>query len=402
MKHAIVGVLGALVLLGQASVLKAQGQPFAPAAIVNGQGITNFQIEQRARFLSLLGAPDADLESARDTMINEPLQTQAARAAGIALTPEELDAGLLEFSGRTGLEPDQFLAALEGRGVAPETFRDFIRNGLFWRQLVQQRFGPRARPTEDEIERTLARGGGGGVRVLLSEIAIPQTPENREEVRLLAQRLSDTVSGEAAFQQAARQYSRSASAGRGGRLDWVPLSQLPPQIVSQVLALAPGQVSEPIDLGSFVGLYILRDLDESGATAPETLSVDYAEYLIPGGRTSEALSRAATVRARVDVCDDLYGIAKGQPDGILTRTVTAVADLPSDLRGELATLDEGEVSTLLSRDGFLRFVMMCGRVAEPVEGAFEAVGQQLLNQRLTSYAQGYLDELRADAIITIE
>lgn len=403
MKSTITGAVLAIAVAASAALLPsqgmAQGQPFAPAVIVNGQGVTNWQIEQRARFLALLNAPNASLDGARDAMVNETLQVQAARGAGISLTPQELDAAMVEFAGRANLTPDQFLAAIEGRGVAPETFRDFVRNGLYWRQLVQQRFGPSARPTEAEIERTLARGGTSGVRVLLSEIAIPQTPENRDEARALAERLSNTITSQAGFQQAARQHSRAASRGRGGRIDWLPISALPPQLVAQVLALSPGEVSNPIDLGGFIGLYLLRDLDESGITQPDALSVDYAEYFIPGGRTAEALGRAAALRDRVDTCDDLYGVAKDQPENVLNREVRALGDIPADVRQELAKLDDDEVSFLLTRGSNLVFLMMCGRVVEPVEGAFEAVGQQLLNERLTSYAQGYLDELRADAII---
>lgn len=373
-------------------------QPFAAAATVNGQAITNFQVQQRAEFFRLLRAPNSDFDGAKQVMINEILQLQAARDAGINLTPDELDAGLVEFASRANLTPDQFISVLENNGVAPETFRDFIRNGIFWRQLVQQRFGPTARPTDAEVERALARGNGG-VRVLISEIALPITPENQAEVQALAQRLSDTVVGQAAFEQAARQFSRSRTARAGGRLDYLPLAELSPQIASQVLTLAPGEISDPVNLGSFIGLFILRDLDESGTGQPDTLSIDYAEYLIPGGRTSEALTAARQLRDRVDVCDDLYGAAQGAPEGTLTRTTLPLAQIPADLRQELAKLDPGEASTLLTRGGFLRFVMLCGRVAEPSEEAFQALGQQLLNQRLSDAAEGLLEELRADAII---
>ncbi|KIT17839.1 peptidylprolyl isomerase [Jannaschia aquimarina] len=375
---------------------------FETVATVDDRQINRFQVEQRARFFALLRAPNADFEGARDVLIDESLQVDAARRAGIEVTPEALDEAMVEFAARANLTPDQFVQALEANGVSPETFRDFIRNGLYWRQLVQGRFGPRARPNEAEIERALAQGNSAtGIRVLLSEIAIPLTPENQDEVTALARQLSQNLSGQDAFQRAARQYSRAPSAQRGGRLDWLPLSQLAPPIAAQVLALGPGQVTEPINLGSFIGIYLLRDLDEGQLAVPDTLSIDYAEYRIPGGRSEEALSQAARIRERIDTCDDLYGIAKGQPEGTLLREVRAVGELPDDLRQSLATLDPDETTTLLSGNGVLRLVMLCGRVTEQPEGAFEQIGQQLLNQRLVSYAQGYLEELRADAVIEI-
>ncbi|MEM9798310.1 MAG: peptidylprolyl isomerase [Pseudomonadota bacterium] len=392
---------GAILLaIAMAPLPASAQQPFAAAATVDGVAITNWQVEQRSRFLGLLRAPNADRDSVRDVLVNELVQVRAARIAGIQVTAEELDEGLVEFAGRANLTPEEFIAALQQAGVAPETFRDFVRNGLFWRRLVQQRFGPRARPTEQEIERALNRGeSGGGVRLLLSEIALPLTPETQDDVRALANRLSDTVRGQAAFQEAARQFSRSPSARRGGRIDWISLAELAPPIAAQVLTLEPGEVSEPVDLGGFVALFLLRDLDETGATTPQALSVDYAEYLIPGGRSPGALAQAATLRDRVDTCDDLYGVARGQPEEVLRREVRAVEELPADLRQVLATLDANEAATTLATDTVLRFVMLCDRVVEPAEGAFEALGQQLLNQRLVSYADGYLAELRADAVI---
>ncbi len=380
----------------------AQGNPFAPVATANGLAVTAYQVEQRARFLALLRAPNADVESVTGTLLDETLQVQAARAAGIELTPDDLDAGLVEFAARADLTPDAFIAELSRAGVAPETFRDFVRNGLYWRALIQQRFGPIARPSDAQVRAAAARDGGGAaaIRVLLSEIVLPLTPETETAQRALAQRLSDTVGGAAGFEAAAREFSRSGSAPAGGRIDWLPLGQLPPPIASQLLTLSPGEVSEPVALGSVVALFLLRGLDDSGAAPTDPVTVDYAEYLIPGGRSPEALAAAARIRARVDVCDDLYGVARGQPAARLTRADVAIADLPGDLRQVLATLDPGEAATLLlDGAGNLRFTMLCGRGEAPVDERLQAVGQSLVNERLVGFAQGYLDELRADAVI---
>ncbi|WP_299815135.1 peptidylprolyl isomerase [uncultured Jannaschia sp.] len=388
-----------LVALCTATGPAAAQQPFAAAATVNGMVVTNYAVDQRAQFLSLLRAPDTDRASVTDTLIDETLQVEAARLAGIEVTEEELAEGMTEFAGRADLSAEAFTAELERAGVAAETFQDFVRSGLYWRRLVQARFGERARPEDREVRRIVDRGPEGEIRVLLSEIALPFTPENRAEVEALAERLSGTLRGQAAFEDAARTYSRASSARTGGRVDWLALAGLAPPIAGEVLTLAPGEVTEPINLGNFIGLFLLRDLDDqAGAATVER--IDYAEYLIPGGRSVAALQAAAALDARVDVCDDLYGEARGRPEGTLTRQDAAPDALPADLRQELAKLDPGEVSTLLTRGDYLRVVMLCERQVATSEDAFERVGQQILNQRLTGLADGYLAELRADAVVT--
>lgn len=403
-KAACIGAFLGLTILGGAlpsGAARAQGGPFATVATVDGVSVTNHQVEQRGRFLTLLRAPGSDRESVIGTMIDETLQTRAARAAGIVLEPADLDAGLVEFASRANLTPDQFVAELTEAGIAPETFRDFVRNGLYWRNLIQARFGQRARPTDTQVRSAAEQGNGAAsIRLLLSEIVLPLTPETQAEQAALAARLSSTVRGQAAFEAAARTYSRSPSGPRGGSIDWLPLAGLAPPIADAVLNLVPGETSRPVNLGGFIALFQLRDLDENAIAAAAPGKVDYAEYLIPGGRTPDGLAAAGRLRARIDTCNDLYGVAEGQPEGVLTRQTVDVASLSADLRQILATLDPGEVSTLLTRsDGVLRFVMLCGRPQEFGDEQLTAIGQSILSGRLVGFADGYLAELRNDAVI---
>ena len=396
--HLLAGfvTVAAMLVCGGAAPAGAQGL-FAPMAAVNGMAINRYQVDQRARFLALLGAPGVDAVLARDALIDEALQSQAARAEGIAVTAEELDEAMVEFAGRANLSPEQFIEILNARGIAPETYRDFARNGILWRRLVQARFGPRARPTDAEVERAIDGGAAtGGRRVLLSEIVLPVTAENRAEIRVLADRLAARITNDDQFQQAARRFSRAPSAERGGRRDWTPVEGLAAPVANGVLNLTPGSVSAPIDLGSFIGLYLLRDLDEGTPVRTDTGRIDYAELRFPAG--PRARTEAAAVQARVDTCDDLYGVARTTPDRLVRETRAASA-LPPDLRATMGALDADEVAVLETPNGVVRLVMLCERVTEAPDGAFQAVGQQILNQRLTSYAQNYLEELRADAEI---
>ncbi|MDW3116711.1 MAG: hypothetical protein R8G60_02190 [Roseovarius pacificus] len=121
------------------------------------------------------------------------------------------------------------------------------------------------------------------------------------------------------------------------------------------------------------------------------------------GSQPKALARAQRVKDNTDVCDDLYGIAKGEPPEVLERGSRAPEEIPQDIAIELAKLDPGEVSTTLTRSNgqTLVFLMLCGRTPK-LEGegpSNEQLGMMIRNQRLDSFANGYLEQLRAEARI---
>lgn len=396
-------LIAVLLTVTLTSVAGAQSSLFAPVARVNDRVITQYELNQRILFFQVLRAPGDLQKEALSRLIDERLQQDAAKRQGVEVTAEEIQAGITEFAGRANLTAEQFLQAIGQGGVDPETLRDFVRVGIAWRGVVRARFGPRAQINDAEIDRALASSAGrGGVRVLLSEIFLAADTPARQaaaQARAAEIRRITTVPG---FAAAARRYSAAPSAGRGGRMEWIPLANLPPALAGQVLALAPGQVSAPIPVPNAIALFQLRALEETGAPAEQAVSVEFARYFIPGGRTADALAEAERIKGKADTCDDLYGIAKGQPEDRLLRDTLPVGDVQGDIALELAKLDNNEVSTALTTgDGqALVFLMLCGRtLAVNAEANRDQVRQNLLNQRLASYADGYLAELKADAVI---
>lgn len=375
---------------------------FDTAVFVNDDVITEYEIEQRIAFLRLLNTPGSNRNDVVETLINERLQLQAVEAAGIELTEEGMQSGLDEFAGRANLTADQFIAALADGGVAEETLRDFVEAGISWRELIRARFGARVQITEREIDRALGSGSGTtGIRVLVSEIIIPAPPEQKEQVDEIAQEIATSTSIEE-FSNYAREFSATASRDAGGRLPWQDLTNLPPVLRPILLSLAPGEVTDPLPIPNAVALFQLRDIQETGAPTREFAAIEYAAYYIPGGRSQAGLAEAERVRAEVDVCDDLYGIAQGQPEEVLERGSKTPSEIPQDIAIELSKLDPGEVSTALTRAGgeTLVFLMLCGRTAAVnQEVAREDVANSLRSARLAAYADSLLDQLRADARI---
>jgi peptidyl-prolyl cis-trans isomerase SurA len=391
----------ALLLLTTPQTANAQNL-FATAIKVNDGAITNFEIEERIRFLRLLRAPGDHKSLAREQLVDDRLKVGAARAVGISPAAADIDAGMEEFAQRANLTREEFVKAIEGGGVSEQAFRDFVSAGLSWRQLVQAKFGGRVDISEDEVDRALASTTAtGGVRVLLSEIIMAAPPRQAEAVQERAERISQ-ITSISAFASEARRYSASPSRGRGGRLDWLPISQLPAQLRPLVLGLAPGEVTAPLPLPNAVALFQLRDIQETDAPDPKYAAIEYAAYYIAGGRTEAALATARKIQNNLDRCDDLYGVAKGQDPSVLERGAKKPSEIPTDIALELAKMDPGETSTTLTRSNgqTLVLLMLCGRTPELDEEVDRAqLSLGLRNQRLTSYSDGYLEQLRADARI---
>lgn len=387
--------------LGLAGPGAAQS-PFTPAIKVNDEVITHYELEQRIRFLTLLRAPGDPVELAREALIDEKLRNEVIRKAGIVVTDEQIQTGIDEFAARTELTGAQFLQALGEGGVSAQTMRDFVKVGLAWREYVGQTFIEQARPTRADIDREVARDRTvGGLSVLLSEVILPVTPETLEDVEALALEISALTTYEA-FAAAAQQYSASPTRDVGGRLQWLPLTNLPPGLQPVILKLKPGEITAPIPLPNAVAVFQMRGISELAGAAPRYSAIDYAMFMIAGGRSPEALAVAQSIRDRVDRCDDLYGIAEGQPESVLERRSEAPGAIARDVALELARMDVGESSTAITRNNgqTLVFLMMCGRTAqENAEISRDDVANRLTQERINLLAERFILKKRNEARI---
>ncbi|MDC0737307.1 peptidylprolyl isomerase [Cognatishimia sp. SS12] len=400
LKHLISSALTAAVLLTGAPVAEAQSL-FSPAVTVNERVVTWYEVDQRVKFYETIRRLGDLQKIARDELIDDRLRLQAGEALGIEVDDDAVSAGMTEFAGRANLTAEQFVAGLAQNGVDAQTFRDFVRAGLVWRQVVAARFRGRVQVSDAEIDAALGAAGQAGLRVLLSEIIIPVTPQNEGEVKQLANELS-TLTSYARFSEAAGRFSAARTRANGGRLDWLPLTNLPAPLRPVILELKPGEVSAPLELEGAIAVFQMRGIEEMPVPATEFAAIEYGVLRLPGGRSPETLARAAEIRGNIDTCDDLYGVNYGGPEAALSIEAKAPADIPRNIAVELAKLDRHEVSTALtSADGSqLLFVMLCGRTAAINEEASrEDVAAALRNRRLSSYADGYLAQLRAEATI---
>lgn len=421
MRQAMIGAaLAAMLLVGGQGAF-AQSNPFRPVVYVNDAVVTEFDIQQRARFLQILRAPDAGREAAEKALIDDRLRMYAAKQMGIKPSEEAVNAAMTEFAARGGLSPDQFTKLLAQNGVDAQIFYDFIVSGVVWREVVRARLVPNIQVSDAEIDQEFTQivTTPRVTDVLLSEMIIPAPQGEQKRVHDEAARLVSTISNESEFAAAARQYSATRSRENGGRLPWAPLANLPPTLRPIIMGMEPGQVSQPLDVEGAVVVFMLRDTRGTVRAGAESQVLDYLTL-----RTASQ-TEAARIAASVRSCADLYLQAKDLPPAQLTEGKGAQGSIPSNIALYLATLDNDE-ATVVGND----VVMLCKRepallaeaAAQPAvpvtaernpeqSGALPAgaeadpipqrseVRDVVFNRKVTNAADGYLAELRADAII---
>ena len=376
----------------------AQGQ-FSPAITVNDKVITRYELDQRARLLSLFRTPGDPTDVARTQLIEDALKQEALDAAGLSITDEGLQSELEAFAERANLTLEQFNTVLEQNGVTPETLVAFVRIGASWRDYIRSRYRARVTITDGEIDRAIGQAGGSatGIEVLLSEIIIPAPPPQAAQAMARATQISRLTST-AAFEAQARQVSALPSRANGGRLGWLPVTNFPEPLRPLFLQLAPGDVTAPIQIPNGVALFQLRSIRETAVSRPEPTTIEYAAFYL----ADSDLRAAQRLADKVDTCDDLYGEARNLPPEVLERDSLAPSDIPQDVALELARLDAGEVSYALTRaDGQTRvFLMLCNRAyGDGGEVDRDAIRNRLRSQRLAGFAAALLEDLRAAAII---
>jgi len=278
--------------------------------------------------------------------------------------------------------------------------RDFVRAGLLWREVVGARFGAKARISDDELDTTLNLATATIQKsVLISEIQIPLRESGNEATLELVKNLSKTIKTQGAFSAAARRYSRAASRGRGGRLNWVPIASLPPALAGQILSLEPGEVTAPVTLSKTVGIFQLRAVrEEKSKTPPLPVSVSYTTVAIPT-KKGRAEALAATLISDVDTCADLRAKSERFGEKAYVDNTVQESELEPLLALAIADLDRYEASYVVTGPNVVSVVMVCDRLRDLPEGTRDNLRAAMFNRRLTGFGDGYLQELRADAEI---
>jgi peptidyl-prolyl cis-trans isomerase SurA len=132
----VLGCVTALVLMVGASASHAQ----SVAVMVNGDPITNFDIEQRSKLTLLTTHKPAERQQVLNELIDEKLKIKEAKKFGVDPGTSDIDQAYAGMSGRMRVTPEQLTKSLESQGVRPDTLKARIRAEMVWTSLVRGRY----------------------------------------------------------------------------------------------------------------------------------------------------------------------------------------------------------------------------------------------------------------------
>jgi peptidyl-prolyl cis-trans isomerase SurA len=144
----------ALILCGT-SPLKAQ----TVAVMVNGEPITNYDIEQRTKLNFLTTHKQSSRQEVIEELIDEKVKIKEAKKFGVDPSSSDIDQSYAAMSARMRISPEQLTKSLESQGIRADTLKSRIRADMVWTSLVRGRYKESLQVGEKDVAAAAQEGG---------------------------------------------------------------------------------------------------------------------------------------------------------------------------------------------------------------------------------------------------
>lgn len=229
------------------------GNGYKVAALINGEMVSNKDLQQRANLFSMTTGMQANaknkkmiIEKVMQNTIDEKIKIQEATKQNVHVSSEELTEAYRNFERSNGMSSGKFQSILRQYQVSSDVFMSQIRANLLWNKLVAHRMGQSVDVSVKEVEDEFLRikRDMDTPKYMVSEIVIKKKDgEHIEE-------LVEILRNDPRFELYAVQFSQSPSAPSGGKLGWVSQGQLAEPLDKVIRNLREGQVSGAVSYRS--------------------------------------------------------------------------------------------------------------------------------------------------------
>ena len=385
-------------------------------AIVNGEVITQSDIDQRVALLALGNGgqiPANELNPLRQqvlrNLIDETLQIQAAKAEEIEISEADIDKTVARVASNVKQTPEQMAAYLKSRGSSIRSIRRQIMGELAWRRLQSAKIESVVSVGDEEVQAVIDKlnASKGTEEYRVGEIFLSANSANQDQVAANAQKVFAALQQGGSFVGYARQFSEASTAAVGGDLGWVRPEQLPDQLAAAVRQMRPGQVSAPIRLPGGFSIIAVQDVRKILTADPRNalLTLKQVTVAFPQGTTraqaEPVVGRFAEAAQNIGGCGGAEKIAADFHGEVVESDQVKIRDLPPALQEMMLQMQVGQATRPFgSIEEGVRVLVLCGRdEVDPSAPSFDQVYAQLNEERVNLRSRRYLRDLRRDAVI---
>jgi len=151
----LLGCATALILLGCGSPSQAQ----SVAVMVNGEPITNYDIDQRMKLNFLTTHKPAVRQDVINELIDEKVKIKEGKKFGVDPTSSDIDQSYSAMSSRMRITTDQLTKSLESQGIRPDTLKARMKAEMVWTSLVRGRYKESLQVGEKDVAAAVQASG---------------------------------------------------------------------------------------------------------------------------------------------------------------------------------------------------------------------------------------------------
>jgi peptidyl-prolyl cis-trans isomerase SurA len=286
-------------LLGASAVYPAAAQRPGGVATVNGEAITNRDIEQRMRVSTVVFRQPLSRPAALQQLIDDKVKEIEARRIGMRVTDSHQNDMMTRLAASVRQQPAEFEQNLQRAGIEPDAVRAKISAEAIWGELlrVRGRSGNISNAELDaEVQKRAAQGGATIVDYVLRQVifVVPpsSSPGQRERDANAARgRFTDCESGV----EQMRQLRDVAVRERIGRTS----SDLPKETQALLARTPIGRLTPPYR--SSQGIEMLAVCEKNERQDIGRLRAEVEQELLSKRVEGTAASYLNELRAKVDI-----------------------------------------------------------------------------------------------------
>jgi len=275
-------LIGIMVAVSALAALPTTAEAQLVAVVVNGDPITNFDVEQRIKLIQISTHKAPARKDVIEELIDEKLKIQLLRRYNIPDIDKDVESAFANMARRMRTTPREFTAQLERSGLKVETLKSRMKAELIWSQIIRGRYQSSFQFSDKDIEARIETKKPEDAATVGYDYTL-------RPILFLVPRGSPATSFEARKKEAEAFRSQFNSCAQG-----IPLARgmryvaVRPQILKGSAELPPAQRD------------ILAKVEVGHLTPPEVIQDGVQVYAVCGKRQSD------NAPAKKEARDQLY------------------------------------------------------------------------------------------------